>query len=141
MPAGRPPEVDSNGKAIEKCLVNATIPTKLRDFLREHNINRSELLRTAALKLMELKICPYCYSHDIKETHKGWQCTGDHYMSTDGCGKWLKFKRCNLCEAAHAPPSRVYALGDKVGCDQCPEIIKQKEDNKKINVVFGDVQR
>ena len=130
MPAGRPPEVDSNGKAIEKCLVNATIPTKLRDFLREHNINRSELLRTAALKLMELKICPSCYSHDIKDNLKGHIC--------NNCNKWLKFKRCALCEAAHAPESRVYALGDKVGCDQCPEIIKQKEDNRKINVVFGN---
>ena len=118
MPAGRPPEVDSKGKAIEKCLVNATIPTKLRDFLRQHNINRSELLRTAALKLMELKICPYCYSHDITERDKGDQCVN--------CNKWLKFKRCALCEAAHAPESRVYALGAKVWCYKCPEIIKQK---------------
>ena len=130
MPAGRPPEVDSNGKAIEKCLVNATIPTKLRDFLREHNINRSDLFRSAALKLMEYKICPSCYSHDIKDNLKGHLC--------NNCNKWLKFKRCELCEAAHAPESRVYALGDKVGCDQCPEIIKQKEDNRKINVVFGN---
>jgi len=150
MPAGRPPELDSNGNAIAKCLVNVTIPTKLRDFLRQHDINRSELFRTAALKLKNLEICPHCYSHDINETHKGWQCGNSsdsnnwvkgHDSGTGNCGRWLKYKRCELCEAAHAPESRVYALGDKVGCDQCPEIIKQKEDNKKINVVFGDVER
>ena len=130
MPAGRPPEVDSNGKAIEKCLVNATIPTKLRDFLREHNINRSELLRTAALKLMELKICPSCYSHDIKDNLKGHIC--------NNCNKWLKFKRCELCEAAHTPTSYLASVNGTVGCDQCPEHIQEKEDNKKINVVFGN---
>ena len=130
MAAGRPAELDSNGRPVTKCLVNCTIPVKLRDFLAEHKINRSELFRTAALKMMELKICPYCYSHDINQTYKGWQCKD--------CDKWLKFKRCDLCEAAHCRESRVYALGDKVGCDQCPEIIKQKEENEKINVVFGN---
>ena len=133
MPAGRPPEVDSNGKAIEKCLVNATIPTKLRDFLRQHNINRSELLRTAALKLMEFKICPSCYSHDIKDNLKGHSC--------NDCGKWLKFKRCDLCEALHTPTSKPTSVDGKVGCDLCPEYLAQVEENKKINVVFGDVQR
>ena len=129
MPAGRPPELDSNGKAIEKCLVNATIPTKLRDFLRQHNINRSELLRTAALKLMELKICPYCYSHDINENLKGWRCD---------CSKWLKFKRCELCDAAHTPGSALHAVNDKVGCDQCPEVILLMKETKEIDVVFGN---
>ncbi len=130
QPVGRPAELDSNGKPITKCLVNCTIPVKLRDFLAEHKINRSELFRTAALKMYELKICPYCYEHDILETPKGWKCKE--------CKQWLKFKRCELCDAAHAPDSRVYALGDKVGCDQCPEIIKQKEENEKINVAFGN---
>ena len=133
MPAGRPPELDSNGKPIAKCLVNVTIPTKLRDFLAQHNVNRSELFRTAALQYHNLEICPHCYCHDIKETHKGHQCVD--------CNKWIKFKRCGLCEAAHAPESSVYAVGNKVGCDQCPEIIKQKEDNRKINVVFGNEQQ
>ena len=56
MPAGRPPELDSNGKPIAKCLVNVTIPVKLRDFLIEHNVNRSELFRTAALQYYNLEI-------------------------------------------------------------------------------------
>jgi len=136
MPAGRPAELDSNGKPIAKCLVNVTIPVKLRDFLAEHNVNRSELFRTAALKMMEGKICPYCYSHDIKHTPKGWICKSEDYSA--GCGKWLKFNRCELCEAIHTPKSYVASVNGKVGCDQCPEHIKQKEDNKKINVVFGN---
>ena len=129
MPAGRPAELDSNGKVVSKCLVNVTIPVKLRDLLVEHKINRSELFRTAALKMMELKICPYCYSHDINETPKGWR---------RDCSKWLKFKRCDLCEAIHTPKSGIHAVNGQIGCDQCPEVIKQKEDNKKINVVFGN---
>ena len=147
QPVGRPAELDSNGKPITKCLVNCTIPVKLRDFLVEHKINRSELFRTAALKMMELKICPYCYSHDINETPKGWRCGNslDKYNKLEGvnngttnCGKWLKFKRCDLCEAIHTPTSGIHDVNGKIGCDQCPEVIKQKEDNKKINVVFGN---
>ncbi len=146
MPAGRPPELDSNGKRIPKCLVNCTIPTELRDFLAEHKINRSELLRTAALKMMELKICPSCYSHNINETPKGWRCgdSSDHYYKAGdgrkpkGCGKWLKFKRCDLCEAIHTPKSYLASVNEQIGCDQCPEHIKEKEENAKINVVFGN---
>jgi len=146
MPAGRPAELDSNGRPVTKCLVNCTIPVKLRDFLAEHNVNRSELFRTAALKMMELKICPYCYSHDIKENLKGWRCSHELKYgvqtanSTDvsGCGKWLKFKRCELCEAIHTPKSGLASVNGKVGCDLCPEHIKEKEENEKINVVFGN---
>ena len=130
MPAGRPAELDSNGRPITKCLVNCTIPVKLRDFLAEHKINRSELFRTAALKMMELKICPYCYDHNIRETAKGHQC--------EECNKWLKFKQCQLCDAIHAPNSGIHDVNGKIGCDQCPEVIKQKEESKKINVLFGD---
>ena len=133
MPAGRPPELDSNGNAIAKCLVNVTIPTKLRDFLRQHNINRSELFRTAALKLKNLEICPHCYSHDIlapPHNLKGHSC--------NDCGKWLKFKRCDLCEALHTPTSKAAPVNGKVGCDLCPEYLQQVEENKKINVVFGN---
>jgi len=139
MPAGRPPELGSDGKPIAKCLVNCTIPTKLRDFLAEHKINRSELFRTAALKLMELKICPYCYSHEINENDKGWRCISDDYKR--GCDKWLKFKRCELCEAVHTPKSALASVNGKVGCDLCPEYLQQVEDNKKINVVFGNEQQ
>jgi len=145
QPVGRPAELDSNGKPITKCLVNCTIPVKLRDFLAEHKINRSELFRTAALKMYELKICPYCYGHDIKETPKGWQCSHEFRYgvqtanSTDvsGCGKWLKFKRCDLCEAIHTPTSGLASVKDKIGCDMCPEYLLEVEENKKLNVRFG----
>jgi len=133
MPAGRPAELDSNGKVVSKCLVNCTIPVKLRDFLVEHKINRSELFRTAALKMMELKICPYCYSHDILDGLKGHKC--------NNCDKWLKFKRCDLCEAIHTPTSKPTSVNGKVGCDLCPEYLQQVEDNKKINVVSGNEDR
>ena len=136
MPAGRPPELDSNGKPIAKCLVNVTIPTKLRDFLHQHNINRSELFRTAALKLKNLEICPYCYSHDIlspPDNLKGYSC--------NDCNKWLKFKRCDLCDALHTPKSKPAPVNGKVGCDLCPEYLQQVEENKKINVVFGNEQQ
>ena len=136
QPVGRPAELDSNGDPIAKCLVNCTIPTKLRDFLAKHKINRSELFRTAALKMYELKICPYCYSHDINESPKGWQClTMD---LTKGCGKWLKFKHCELCDAVHVPKSSLHAVNDKVGCDQCPEVILLMKETKEIDVVFGN---
>ena len=139
MPAGRPPELDSNGKPIAKCLVNVTIPTKLRDFLAQHNVNRSELFRTAALQYHNLQICPYCYSHEIKENDKGWRCISDDYER--GCEKWLKFKHCKLCNAVHTPTSGLASVNNKVGCDLCPEYLQQKEDNKKINVVFGNEQQ
>ena len=129
MAAGRPAELDSNGRPVTKCLVNCTIPVKLRDFLAEHKINRSELFRTAALKMMELKICPYCYSHDIKETPKGWRC--------EDCSKWLKFKRCDLCKAIHTPKSGLASVNNKVGCDVCPEYLEQVKENK-ISAVFGN---
>ena len=118
-----------------KCLVNCTIPVKLRDFLKEHNVNRSELFRTAALQYYDLKICPYCYSHDIKETLKGWICQSEDYNS--GCGKWLKFKNCELCDALHTPKSGAVSVEGKVGCDLCPEHIKEKEE-KKLDAVFGN---
>jgi len=128
---GRPAELDSNGDPIAKCLINCTIPTKLRDFLSKHKINRSELFRTAALKMYELKICPKCYSHNVRESQKGHICKD--------CKQWLKFKRCELCDAVHVPKSTLHAVNDKVGCDQCPEVILLMKDSKEIDVVFGNV--
>ena len=134
--AGRPAEKDSNGDRIAKCLVNCTIPTKLRDFLAEKNVNRSELFREAALKLHDGKICPYCYSHEIKHTDKGWLCQSNDYER--GCDKWLKFNRCKLCDAIHTPTSGLHYVNDKVGCDQCPEVILLMKETKEIDVRFGN---
>ena len=116
-----------------KCLVNCTIPVKLRDFLKEKGINRSELFRKAALRMTEGEICPYCYNDNVEHVPKGWRCTE--------CDKWLKFNRCELCKAIHNLTSGVRGVNGKIGCDICPEYIATVEEQKKINVVFGDVQR
>ena len=57
---GRPPERDSEGNVISKCLVNVTIPTKLklRDFLSENKINRSKLFTNVVTRLYMHQICP-----------------------------------------------------------------------------------
>jgi len=111
-----------------KCLVNCTIPVKLRDFLKEKGINRSELFRKAALRMTEGEICPYCYNDKVDNVPKGLICRD--------CDKWLKFNSCPLCKANHNLMSGVRDINGKIGCDACPE-----EEEKKINVVFGDVQR
>jgi hypothetical protein len=127
---GRPPKLDSTGKPVTKCLVNCTIPAKLRDFLAENNVNRSELFRKAALKLYELKVCPYCYGHDVLQTDKGYKC--------QDCNKWLKFNRCELCNAKHTPQSYLASVDGKVGCDQCPKHIDEVDENKRLDKVFTD---
>lgn len=126
---GRPPKLDSTGKPVTKCLVNCTIPAKLRDFLAENNVNRSELFRKAALKLYELKICPYCYGHDVLQTDKGHKC--------QDCNKWLKFNRCELCNAKHTPQSYLASVDGKVGCDQCPKHIDEVDENKKVDALLN----
>ena len=108
-----------------KCLVNCTIPVKLRDFLKEHNINRSELFRKAALRTVEGKICPYCYNNKVDNVPKGLICRD--------CDKWLKFNRCPLCKAKHNLMSGVRDINGKIGCDACPE-----EEEKTISAVFGN---
>ena len=56
--------------AEPSCLINCTIPVKLRDFLKENGINRSQLFREAALKMYEHEICPKCYGYDIIDSYK-----------------------------------------------------------------------
>ena len=108
-----------------KCLVNCTIPVKLRDFLKDKGINRSELFRKAALRLIEGEICPYCYNNKVDNVPKGLICRD--------CDKWLKFNRCPLCKAKHNLMSGVRDINGKIGCDACPE-----EEEKKISAVFGN---
>ena len=62
---GRPAERDSQGNRISKCLVNVTIPTKLRDFLSENKINRSKLFTSVVTRLYMHQICPKCYNENI----------------------------------------------------------------------------
>ena len=81
--------------AEPSCLINCTIPVKLRDFLKENGINRSALFREAALKMYEHKICPSCYSSNIADTYKGIIC--------QDCSKWLLQKECPICKIPFTP--------------------------------------
>ena len=71
---GRPAETDSDGNPISKCLVNVTIPVKLRDFLKRNNVNRSQLFTQVVTKMYNKEVCPRCYSLDIKESIVGFYC-------------------------------------------------------------------
>ena len=109
MPAGRPKQIEG------ACLINCTIPVKLRDFLKEHNINRSELFRKAALKMYEHQICPKCYSDDIIDEYKGKIC--------NNCKKWLVQKTCPDCNVPWTPDrngTQVITDGEeKIICSSC----------------------
>ncbi len=111
MPAGRPAEVDGDGNPIAKCLVNCTIPTKLRDFLKQHGVNRSELFRNAALKMYEGQLCPKCYSEEIQETYKGKKCLD--------CNKWLTIKPCVDCDTPYSMDRHGTMYEDRIVCYDC----------------------
>lgn len=81
--------------AEPSCLVNCTIPVKLRDFLKENGINRSKLFRKAALQMYEHQICPRCYSSDIIDEYKGKICRD--------CKKWLTQRACPDCDVLWTP--------------------------------------
>ena len=90
-PVGRPPELDSEGRPITKCLVNDTIPVKLRDFLARNKINRSQLFTQVVTKMYQNKICPKCYGDNIEETPTSFFCNDctDHNKYF-----YLSFKEC-----------------------------------------------
>ena len=90
-PVGRPPELDSEGKPITKCLVNVTIPVKLRDFLARNKINRSQLFTQVVTKMYENKICPKCYDDNIEETPSSFFCNN---CSKGSRTAFLSFKEC-----------------------------------------------
>lgn len=93
------------------CLVNCTIPVKLRDFLKENGINRSELFRKAALDMYEHQICPKCYSHDIIDSYKGKICRD--------CNKWLVQKACSNCDVLYTPDRHGTPYKDTIICNDC----------------------
>jgi len=110
---GRPPEVDSEGNTVQKCLVNVTIPTKLANFLKEKGINRSKFFRNCVTKLYKHEICNRCYSERIQETAMGWYCLdctdkkGFHYEK--GFTQHLAFKNCEHCGTTYQPPYNMFA--------------------------------
>lgn len=126
MPAGRPKEIEG------ACLINCTIPVKLRDFLKEHNINRSELFRKAALQMFEHQICPKCFSYDIADTYKGKICRN--------CDKWLVQKECPICEIPFTPDRHGTPYQDKIICNDCFKI-GEKEVNEWYEKELSKVNR
>lgn len=105
MPAGRPKQIEG------ACLINCTIPVKLRDFLKEHNINRSELFRKAALQMYEHQICPRCYSTNIIDEYKGKICRD--------CSKWLVQRACPDCDVLWTPDRNGQKYEDRIICNDC----------------------
>jgi len=93
---GRPPEVDSDGKKIDKTLINLTIPVTLKNFLDKHVKNRSEFFTEMVTKLYIGLICPKCYQDEgIRDVPVGIKC---RY-----CDMWIKLKDCPSCGKTYDP--------------------------------------
>lgn len=107
--------------AEPSCLINCTIPVKLRDFLKENGINRSALFREAALKMYEHEICPKCYSHNILDSYKGKICKD--------CNKWLLQKLCPMCDCPFGPDVHGTPYQDKIVCNTCFQIGQKEIEN------------
>jgi len=123
--AGRPPELDSEGNRISKCLVNVTIPTKLRDFLIKNNVNRSKLFTDVVLRMYMTEICPKCYRENLTDGVMALRC--------DDCDKVIKYNECDACNAKYQnatvvnnvpiPANRPIPIkgSDRFGCQVCLE--------------------
>lgn len=103
-PVGRPPEKDKNGETITRSTVNVTVPSRLIDFLKQEGINRSKLFTKAATELYEDKLCPVCFTKDVKDTPIGMRCDG-------ACSRYriffFKFHQCTRCEKHYKPGFRL----------------------------------
>jgi len=123
---GRPPEVDSEGRTVQKCLVNVTIPTKLANFLKEKGINRSKLFRDCVTKLFNHELCNKCYGDRIQETKMGWYCRdcNDSSISVTHIG----LKNCENCGNKYQPPYNMFAQRkDKKVLSGCWDCIETKD--------------
>ena len=111
---GRPPERDSEGNVISKCLVNVTIPTKLRDFLSKNEVNRSKLFTSMANRLYMHQICPECYNENI--------INGIMALSCQDCNCIIKYKACGECDEMYSRgvnmPKPV-KNSSRFGCERC----------------------
>ena len=92
---GRPPEVDpETGETMAKSLVNVTIPTKLAEFLKRNNVNRSKLFTKVVTQMYNEELCPKCYTIDVSNVPMGIRCNGF-------CSRinpyWIKYHRCDEC--------------------------------------------
>jgi len=122
---GRPPEVDSDGEVVLKCLVNVTIPAKLANFLKKKGINRSKLFRNSAMKLYKRELCDRCYSDNIETTRIGTYCRD---CNDDEVYRYLTFNKCENCDTKYQPPYNMFAQPkDKSFLSGCWDCIPKKE--------------
>ena len=101
---GRPPERDSEGNVISKCLVNVTIPTKLRDFLSTSVVTR----------LYMNQICPKCYNENIVNGIMALKC--------DDCNCIIKYKPCGECDEMYlrgVNMPKAVKNSSRFGCERC----------------------
>ena len=125
-PAGRPPEVDSEGNAVLKCLVNVTIPTKLANFLKEEGINRSKLFTEIVGKMYNKQLCTKCYNETIQETLLGWHCS--HCETYKKTKKIIEYKSCENCETKYNIPYNMFAQPkDKSFLKGCWDCVPEDE--------------
>ena len=124
---GRPPEVDSEGRTVQKCLVNVTIPTKLANFLKEKGINRSKLFRDCVMKLYKGELCHKCYGDTIQKTKVGTYCR-DCNGNPNKPINWLTLDVCLNCGNEYQPPYNSFAQSkDKKVLSGCYDCIPPKE--------------
>ena len=109
---GRPAEIDpETGETMAKTLVNVTIPTKLAEFLKRKNVNRSKLFTKVVTQMYCNEICPKCYGQDVIETSMGWFCQGYCGRTSMYC---FKSKGCDDCGKTLSQYNLPVAIDDKV---------------------------
>jgi len=119
---GRPPAVDKHGVVIQKSLVNVTIPTKLANFLKEKEINRSKLFTEVVKKMYDEELCPMCYGDNLESTNVGtWcaDCNANHGFQQQNL-TWLKMKNCKNCHEKYQVGYNMFAQSKTLhGCQSC----------------------
>jgi len=117
---GRPPELDSHGKVVQKSLVNVTIPTKLANFLKEKGINRSQLFTSVVKRMYRDELCRFCYGSNIEESRIGKYCV-DCELARPSENPYTVYNNCKNCGNKYQPPYTFFRQSKKIesGCDDC----------------------
>ena len=123
---GRPPQRDSEGNIVSKCLVNVTIPSKLRDFLVDNKVNRSQLFTKIVTDMYKKELCPKCFSRNITDSMFAIIC--------EDCTSVIQYKNCSECNTGYHRPAMdkhnnviegnlpiAIKGSDKFGCQRCLE--------------------